>query len=142
MTTKTSTPKLGDFLKSEWDYRYCRREGTYTNGTGSDVTLNLGQPFSINESTGVLTAIDDGSESSAECFLVSNIDQVIADGESVDLAVLIRGPAIVNGDALPETAIDGGTFDNDALVTVLEGLSPPVVVLTEPSVSSTSEQTT
>lgn len=142
MTTLTSTAKLGDLLKMETDYRYTRRAGTWTNGTGSSVTLRLGQPFSVDESTGVLTEVDDGSEANVEALLLTPVDVVVANGESVDLSVLVRGPALINKDALPDTAIDGGTFDKGALATALEALSPPIMTLVEPASSATEEQTT
>lgn len=138
MVTLTSTGKLGDLLKMEYDYRYTRVQGQWTNGTGSSKTLPLGQPFSIDESNGNLTNIESPNEADTECILLHPVDKVVANGETVELTVLINGPALINKNALPDADLVGATaYDKDAIMTALEAKVPAIKELIEPTVTST-----
>ena len=92
-------PLLGNLLKSEYaaNLGYCREVVTLTVAGGAE--LSVGSVLGNEAGTYVLRdpAGSDGAEVSA-AIVVEN--KTLADGEATEVAVLVRGPAIVGRNAL------------------------------------------
>lgn len=145
MTTLTNRKRGSDFVKTEWEQRYTRVSGTIKNQTGVAVAqgaIKPGQPLNLNGTQ--WETLNVGSEAGADGFFVDDrVVPAIGIGATTDLEydILARGPALVNLDVVPDDP-DGttGAYDLSALETRLGALSPPIIVMREPT--STTVQTT
>jgi hypothetical protein len=140
VTTLTDRPRASDFVKWEADQRYTRVAGTITNKSGQAMEagdLKPGYPLNLNGTT--WETLDDASEASADGFFV---DGRVSPALAIDAAttleyqILVRGPAIVNLDAVPAPA-EGGAYNLADLKTRMLALNPPIIVLREPTAETT-----
>lgn len=124
----------GDFIIREHvDPYYCRGELPIDNSAGTDV-LEVPAGFPL-EADGTLATATNESDIVA---LVLQPQRIPA-GETVKVAVLLRGPCVINRDALPTADLAGtpANFDMDDFQTALEALDPPLVVKREPVTQET-----
>jgi hypothetical protein len=116
----------GDFLITEGDHpAYVREQKTVSNSSGEEMVLSAGYPMDDN------VPVVDGQEANTDGLLIEKV--VIPDGESRKVAVLARGPATINRDALPTTDYTGDAFNVGTIATALGNLSPKVIVRREPT---------
>jgi len=96
MSVLTETTKVHDVLLYETDQRYVRRQVTFRNDTGAEATFEIGT--TLITSTGKRVPAPDND---ADAIL---LERVVALANNTDapkqVAVLVKGPAIVNQDAL------------------------------------------
>lgn len=127
---------LGDLLLYEADRCYCRDAVPIKNMSGGSIAagaLRIGHPLKNN--AGTWETLDDAAEADVGGLLLENMGEVVADNATSvrKYSVLVRGPAIVNIDAIPTPVADAETaFDKDALITALAALDPPILVHREP----------
>lgn len=145
MTVFTEQPRPYDFLKEEYDQRYTRTTGTIQNKTGVTIAAGAIQPATpLNLNGTQWETLNVGSESGADGFFIDHriVPSLANDAIStLEYQILVRGPALVNLDAVPDDP-DGSTgpYTLADLKTRMLALVPPIVVLREPA--TTQEQTT
>lgn len=127
-TAVTDKKTLGELLLKEWDERYCREAvdlpaGDYEIG---DVILN--ETVSAGSSHGL-------SPTFSDVICLQNI--VIPDGETREVAVLARGPALVNMDAV--TRANDSESDADLRTRLADLKNQGVRFVREPAVQSTPD---
>lgn len=124
----------GDFLIGRMpDPNYSYEQVELDNTDGSAVLhLPAGQPMELNG-----TVITHTAEASTTALLLQEVH--VAIGEKLKVAVLARGPAVVNFDALPTKDPAGTTYTAGTLLTAVQAMHD-VVVRREPTVQF--EQTT
>lgn len=144
-TVFTDRKRPYDFVKYELDQRYTRVTGTVKNKTGGSIVagaIKPGQPLNLNGTQ--WETVDVGGESGVDGFFVDHrIPEALANDAvtALEYQILVRGPALVNLDAVPvDTDGTTGAFTLATLKTRMEALSPPIIVLREPT--TTQEQTT
>jgi len=134
-TGKNKPKTLGDILIHEESPMFCRAKGTLKNGVGTAVTLALGMPV-IADGTNFELAVST-EEGSVIGILLDGAGDVIAlSATSTKLySFLVRGPAVINYDAIPQVDQADVAWDTDAQVkTALLALH--ILSVTEPAVSS------
>ncbi len=135
MTAKTKAYTLGDLLIEEQSAMYCRAIGTLKNGESSSVTLVMGMPV-IADGTNFELAMST-EEGNVVGLLLDGVGDVIAGSttSTKKYSFLVRGPAVVNGDAVPAADQAETAWDTWAQV-VAQLLTLHILVLSEPDVSS------
>lgn len=138
MTTFTSRQRVYDFLKFQLEERYCQETALITNDTGADIIAGEIEPgYPLKESGGVWSPADTTEEGSVDGFYVDTRQcEAIANSaaSTKQYAILVRGPALVNVDAVPvDTA--GAAFVRATLITRMKALSPPIIPMAEPTTS-------
>ncbi len=126
-----------DVVKMELDQLYTRTAGTLKNLTGGAVVagaIRAGSPLNLNGTQ--WETINVGQESTADGILVDSrpIPALgIAGITELEYQILVRGPALVNLDAIAEDP-DGttGAYTAATLEARLLALVPPIIVLREP----------
>lgn len=104
----------GDFLIHEESGQVCRESKTVTNSTGALLTLPAGYPMDDN------VPVVQGGEAGCDGLLLET--QIFEIGEVRKVAVLARGPAVINKNALPLVDRSDDTFTLATLVTALTAL--------------------
>ncbi len=127
MATQTSALVGGDVMQHEGNPGITRDEKTITNASGAEMVLEAGYPMDDN------VPELDGGEAGVDGLLLQGI--TIPDGESAKVAVLARGPASVNQDAIPTADYAGDDFTIATIVTALEAIG--IVVRSEPDTVAT-----
>jgi hypothetical protein len=131
MSTKTKSVTLGDLIISEDASPAVTRETkTVTNSSGSEMTLEVGHP--MDDTTPVVSG--DEANTDGVCLAYT----IIENGESADIPVMARGPAAINGNALPTTDYAGSSYTMSTLKSTIESLT--IQVREEPD--EQEEQTT
>ena len=143
MPLETNTQVGADVLKREWDEMYSRVSTTLTNNTLATQTVAdmVGMPVKLNGAVWELALNAD----------VATIDGVVIDGPPINAlanaatttekyVVLMRGPAVINEDALQANDPAGTPWTTATLKTSLEGLSPPIKLINEPTKISTQTE--
>ncbi len=124
----------GDFIVSEYDAAYCR-EKVEIDVAGlsleANVLLPAGTPFNGNNVEGA------AGISGCDGLLIQPVT-LMPGMATIKCAVLRRGPAVINIDALPDEDIAGSTINKTTWRTAIEALG--IVCRTEPEVQE--EQTT
>lgn len=141
--SRASGTRLGDILREFWSYAY--QVGGYKlvnpDATARAAQIILGQPVKASSTNMVFVKSTD--EGNAIGLVLHNQPVALAISETTTLKypVLLRGPALIDKDALPTADVAGTAFDTVAeLVAAYAALDPPILTLTEPT--QTSEQTT
>lgn len=138
---QTETNRVSDFLKWMVEERFCQLSATITNSTGVAVARGAIIPGTpLAESGGVWSTVNAGSE--------ANIDGVYVDQRTCEAlgigavstkqyAILARGPALVNKDALVVNDLTAtpDPYVNADIVTRLAVLD--IQVLKEPATRQT-----
>lgn len=127
-TVYTDKDRVADLLLWEADpgQRYCRKAVNIKNTLGSTVdggTVGVGYPLNNNGGTWELCAA--AGVNSADGILVDNeFVPSLANNATTTrkYSVLVRGPALINVDALPTTDAVGAAITQSALVTQLATL--------------------
>ena len=141
MTTLTSRPRGSDFLKSYWDDRYNFESVRIKNmsGTNQDAgAIKVGTP--LNNNSGTWETLDDAAESSADGWVVDDrVIPALANNATTDLEykVLVRGPAIVNLDAIAPALDGNNAYVLATMKTRMEAMNPPIVCLRDAGTSTT-----
>ena len=131
-------PKLGDLIKMELDYSYCRDAGQFPVGSPIDTkvpTSLLGYPV-VRAANGDCVPVIAGAENTTNGLVLlqkRNSSDLVADVGG--FPVLGRGPAMVNKAAIPTVDYDGANLDLDAVAAALLALG--VKVLDEHSQTTT-----
>lgn len=137
--SKTKGRPLGDLLKAFWHAGYCLASTKLVNPIASAITLTnpLGQPLKVSGSNYVF--VQDGDESNTTAILLHDKPIVLSSAGTTDelYPILVRGPALIDKDALPATDVNGDALTASTIVTALAGLSPKIIGLSEPSKTST-----
>jgi hypothetical protein len=136
-TPLTLDKRLGDFLIHEESQEYCRESITLTNDESAAGSFEIG--FPLLESGGTWTPARTAEHASVDGVLLENVDNLAAAGTKV-VAVLRRGPAVINQNKLPAADYADAAFVAAELVARLAALSPPIIAKSEPT--KTSTQTT
>lgn len=111
MTIKTEPKRVHDLLLFEVDQRFCRESVTVANDTGAAATFVIGQTLELDTNH---YDVADGTAFNA--ILLENLDE-LANGASVaKVAVLVRGPALVNAS---ELVFDSSATSASQLATML-----------------------
>lgn len=135
MTTVFTKGKSGgDLVLSNIDPIIHVESREFTNSTGDDIVFPVGFPFTFDAT--VATAVVAATLANTEGILLQ--ETRVSDGETVDLALLARGPVAVNKDVLPDEDLAAATLVEATFITALEGLG--MVVRAEPTVQE--QQTT
>lgn len=126
-----------DLIMDEYDPRFCCEQATMSNTTSNPLTLPLGL---LCNATVPLTAaeINAGTLSGAMGLLIK--EEHIPAGESVEVTLLARGPAIVNKAKLPALDAAGAAITANSQATFLATNFPTLLLRTEPA--QISQQTT
>jgi hypothetical protein len=120
--------QVGNLVISETGgAEYTRDSRRITNGGGAAVTYPVGQPF---VGTAPATA---ANLATANGVLLRAVK--LDPAEAMDLPFLVRGPAVVNLDALPTVDMAAAAFNMTTFRTMLEGLR--IVVREEPPIIAT-----
>lgn len=121
-TPLTKTQQPSDLVKWETSHIFCREGGTYTNGSGAEVTIEdgVGYPITYNDSTGAVTLCLQATEADVNAVMVAKGKHTVADGDSIDVEVIRRGPAILNEAALATEDVASDSFTLATLKTNLE----------------------
>lgn len=115
MTALTKPYTLGDLIVAEDASPSVTRETkTVTNSTGAEITLEVGYPMDDN--------VPIVSTDEANCDGINLEHAVIANGASVKLPVLARGPAAINWDIVPTTDYAAAAFTMNTLKTTVQAL--------------------
>ncbi len=120
----------GDFLMHEESNVVCRESKIITNSSGDTMVLAAGYPMDDN------VPLLHTAEAGCDGLLLEPV--TILDGEVREVAVLARGPAVINKNALPTEDYAGTGLTLATLVTALTALG--IICRAEPTVQS--EQTT
>ena len=122
MVTKTEALVIGDVLVWEADRKYCVEEWLIENAVASEVTFVVG--VTLEPGTSATTQkIPCGTAANADSILLEKVT-VAASSNSSLASVLIRGPAVVNGDNLDYNSQTVATVDAallDELILVKTG---------------------
>lgn len=137
-----SEVRTSDFVLDEYDQRYTRMAVKIKNNTGVALAagaIQVGHPLTINGTDYETT--NAGGEAAFDMFVIDpRVVEALAIGATTELEyeVLVRGPALVNVDAIPDTDPDGASaLDKTALVTAMKAFNPPIIPLYEPETQST-----
>lgn len=134
-TGKNKAKTLGDVLIHEESPMYCRAIGTIKNGVAVAVTLAVGMPV-IADSTNFELAVSTEEGSVTGILLDGAGDVIAASATSTKLySVLVRGPAVINYDAIPQADQAAAAWDTDAELKA-RLLTLGILALSEPAVSS------
>jgi hypothetical protein len=138
MTTTLTKPRTeGDVVIRNFDPEYCYDSVTITNNSGAERDFVPGTPF--NESGGTWDPTQDTEEASIDGILVEHVKGLANNGTKV-VRMLVRGPAVLNRDALPTVDYTNTAFNLATVATRLLALSPPIICRREPT--KVSQQTT
>lgn len=119
---------IGDVLKYISHPGINYESGTLTNssGTDQDVPDPIGQPVKRSSTKWIFVLA--GDEANVDGLLIYQKplsgNKVLVNGTDLDekVLILVRGPALINADALPAEDVAGGTLDQADLETALEAL--------------------
>lgn len=123
--TKTERAYVRDFLLFELEARYNRIAATLTNDSASPIDFQPGEILQFDTDHYEPTKL----ANLGDAILISDVGELAA-AASKEVAVLIRGPAIVNEDALTVQA--AATFAT--VLTDLKSNLPDVVFIKEPTI--------
>ena len=131
MTAFLTKPDVGgSVVLHEESVIFCREGRIYHNGGSTVVQLRAGEPFVVN------APCTHTNINTCDGLLIE--PKAVQPGETVEVAVLARGPAVVNQDALPTIALDTVAFNMTTFLTAVSGLG--ILLITEPA--TTTELTT
>lgn len=137
--SKTKGRVLGDLLRAFWHAGYCIGSYKLVNPIASAITLTnpLGQPLKVSGANYVF--VQDGDEANVTALLLHDRPILLTSSGTTDelYPVLLRGPALIDKDALPATDVNGDALTIATLVTALAALSPKIISLVEPTKVST-----
>lgn len=103
----TEKKKLEDLVKAEWDHRGSRIQARFENDTGSAAAFEIGHVLEFDTNH-----YQPADGTSFGAVLAQNVDE-LANGAGVDnVAMIVRGPVIVNED---ELEWDAGATQADIL---------------------------
>lgn len=129
MTTLSSPKVLGDLVKWETHYAFCRDSGTIKNATGAD-TIEYSDPVGYpvsSDGAGGYKFTEVGDEANCIGLIMQGPKiPIVSNNESTpdEYLLIVRGPCLVNKDAIASDDIDGaGALDADAIQTALEALN-------------------
>lgn len=131
MTVLTEKLKAGNWLKYEESDAVTRDSNTLTNDTGGE--LDFASGTMLEEAAGVWTPTVSGDEANIDGILIPQVDGLANNG-TLEVAMLVRGSAIINIDGIPKDAA-GVAYLVPGLRTRLEALG--FVVRDEPDVTET-----
>jgi len=124
---KAERTYLHDAVAWESNYEYTRKTATFENNTGGVANFDPG--LILEDSTGNLVPL--ATAASAEAVLATPINN-LADGATIKVAVIVRGPALLN-----EGGLDANGQDLATALTALAALSPPILSKKGPTKTTT-----
>ncbi len=137
--TRAAGSYLGDLIRAEWHRGYSYVSSTLKNPSATAITnINpLGQPVKVSSSTRVFVKATD--EAAATGIVAYDKPITIAGSATTveEYLVLVRGPVLIDYDALPLKDMDAGggeagtAFTIATLITAYAALSPPIIALRE-----------
>lgn len=130
-TPKTNFKPIGDIVVDEYSPIFCREEKTITNSSGAVMDLVPGHPMDDNVPEVA------GNEAQVDGILMERV--YLEDGQSAKAAVLVRGPCVINKDALPDDDYAGDALNKDDIETALLALSRNFLLREEPTLQLTQE---
>jgi len=132
-TLPTYTKPLvgGDVIIREWAREYTREEVTIANATSADYAMPAGYPINTATSKPVLTT----AEANTYGFTVEPV--TIVAGETRTIAIIVRGPAVINQDALPVLDVAGAALVPANMVTSTHLGTPGLIFRRQPSTKET-----
>ena len=146
--TRAAGTYLGDLIRAEWHRGYNYVSSTLKNPSSTAITNQsvLGQPVKVSSSTRVF--VKAGDEGNATGIVAYDKPITIAGSGTTDdlYLVAVRGPMLIDYDALPLKDMDAGggdagtSFTVATLVTAYAAFSPPIIALRE--LTPTKTQTT
>jgi hypothetical protein len=120
----------GDFIIMESDAAFTRDSKTIDNSAGEDdLVLEAGYPMDDNVPEVA------ANHAQVDGFLVEGV--TVPAGEKRKVAVLARGPAVVNLDALPVNDYAGDPWSHSNLQAAIEALDADIVFRREPTKKET-----
>lgn len=136
-TTFTKGKALGDLLKWETHPMYCRESSKVKNGQAGACALTDALAYPVKaDGTGYQLAIaGDEANVLGLIFLKGPLDIAAGATTTFPLALLVRGPAVLNKAALAAKDIAAANFTIATLVTRLKALN--FVIRDEPTVTQT-----
>lgn len=142
-TALTNTKKAGDLVKWECDVRFTRKSGSFTNPAGSGggtatITISdpVGYPVQYTDSTETYVFLTAGNEANCNALVIDNGGEIVnEDGDTTTIAILRRGPALINKDMIATLDYEGASFDVDAIMLALN--DEDIRELEEPTVTET-----
>lgn len=143
MTTLTERSREYDFLKHFYHPEYCFEVGTVKNNSSVDADagdIGPGLPLLLNSTQWETVAA--GSVSGMDGFFIGDGDvpceAIAAAATSVkSYRILVRGPAIVNLDAVPVDIDAGAAYNKTTIRTAIRAFVPPIMEYREPTQTST-----
>jgi len=141
--TRGAATYLGDILRSEFDRKYNMVSAKIKNPSSS-VDLSgfnpLGQPVKLVSDVWQFVLATDEANTGG-LFMDQRLLTLAHGATSDDLfMILVRGPAVIDKDALPTTDIEGTALTNATIVTALAALSPKITTVS--ALTPTKTQTT
>lgn len=139
--TQTQPRRIGDLLVWEPHPGYTRVSALIKNlgGTAADILDPVGYPVKSDGSGGYALAYA-GDEASVIGLILFMNEIVIAASTGVSafkIDVLVRGPVLIDPNNIVTTDIAGSAMTLTTIETALKGLSPPMVLMSEPSIVAT-----
>lgn len=130
MTVKTSRRVDGDLIHREFDPAYNRVSETIKNTTGGAVTLDrerfVGYPVKGAAGSRELALAADHASFTGLLLLShhSSLDLEATTGESPEeMAILVRGPAVINADMIAQTDYAGDPINQGNFLARLAALN-------------------
>ena len=143
--TRAAGTYLGDIIRAEWHRGYNYVSSTLKNPSATAIVNQnpVGQPVKVSSSTRVFVKATD--EANATGIVAHDKPISLAGSATSDdlYLILVRGPALIDQDALPLKDMDAGggaagtAFTIATLVTAYAALSPPIIVQRELSPTKT-----
>lgn len=141
MAVLESPKVMSDLLKWEVESLYVRTSGKLKNAeVGATAAISNPVGIPVRNNAGTWELVVDGDEAETDGIVIQGPKiEALAAGASTenDYLILKRGPAAINKQAIATADHADSAFDVDAIVTALEGLSPPIAVLDEPAETET-----
>lgn len=131
---------LGDLIRAEWHRGYNYVEAVIKN-SGSSNLLDarlLGQPMKKISTVWNFVLTTDEANTTGIFAHDKPMPSVAATATTVDrYLILVRGPALINQDALPVLDVNAATLVPATIATALAALSPPIIAQRELSPTRT-----
>lgn len=143
MAVKTKNKTLSQGVAYEADVQYTRESHILRNPTAGAVVLTDPVLYPVNLNAGKMELAVSGGEAGVDGLLLATEDfesQAATSDYTKKQAILVRGPAIVRKSALPVNDVDDVEFVQADLITRLAALSPPILVHSEPTQTTTQTE--
>ncbi len=131
---------LGDLVRAEWHRGYCFVEAVVKNSGSANLlgTRLLGQPMKKISTVWNFVLTTDEANTTGILFYDKPFPSLAAAATSVDrYLILVRGPALIDQDALPVLDVNAATLVPATIATALAALKPPIIAQRELSPTKT-----